>query len=115
MCGLHIEIRAKACARSDCCPDDKPDTSSIKAFFCTADQGVNYHAGTWRKCFWPKDSLLHRLTNARSYTADHPMLTVGGSIDFACVETQIGHRADPRDCELIEYEQSVGIVDIPDF
>jgi hypothetical protein len=43
------------------------------------------------------------------------MLTVGGSIDFACVEAQIGHRADPRDCELIEYDSAIGVVDIPDF
>jgi hypothetical protein len=43
------------------------------------------------------------------------MLTVGGSIDFACVETQIGHRGDPRDCELIEYDSAFGVVDIPDF
>lgn len=29
--------------------DDKPDTSTLKAFFCTVDQGVNYHAGVWRE------------------------------------------------------------------
>lgn len=43
------------------------------------------------------------------------MLTVGGTIDFASVETQIGLRGDPRDCELVEYETAVGVVDIPDF
>jgi ureidoglycolate hydrolase len=28
--------------------DGRPDSSSVKAFFCTADQGVNYHTGVWR-------------------------------------------------------------------
>jgi hypothetical protein len=47
--------------------------------------------------------------------ADHPMLTLGGPIDFACVEAQIGHKADRRDCELLELEQEIGVVDIPAF
>ncbi|KAJ9095246.1 hypothetical protein QFC21_005612 [Naganishia friedmannii] len=46
---------------------------------------------------------------------DHPMLTVGGPIDFACVEAQISHKGDSRDCELLEFEQGVGVVDIPAF
>ena len=43
------------------------------------------------------------------------MLTLGGPIDFACVEAQIGPKADPRDCELLELEQEMGVVDIPAF
>lgn len=43
------------------------------------------------------------------------MLTVGGPIDFACVEAQVALPHDPRNCELIEYEQAIGVVEIPDF
>lgn len=46
---------------------------------------------------------------------DHPMLTVGGPIDFACVEAQINHKGDPRDCELLEFEDGLGTVDVPAF
>ncbi|KAJ9107196.1 hypothetical protein QFC19_002856 [Naganishia cerealis] len=73
--------------------DDRPDPSTLKAFYCNANQGVHYARGTWH----------------------HPMLTVRGPIDFACVEAQISHKADPRDCELLEFEQALGTVDIPAF
>ncbi|KAJ9112719.1 hypothetical protein QFC22_006221 [Naganishia vaughanmartiniae] len=73
--------------------DDRPDPSTLKAFYCNANQGVHYARGIWH----------------------HPMLTVGGPIDFACVEAQIGHKGDPRDCELLEFEQGLGVVDIPAF
>lgn len=29
--------------------DGKPDPLTIKAFFATANQGVNYRTGVWRK------------------------------------------------------------------
>lgn len=72
-------------------PDDRPDPSTIRAFLCETNQGVNYRAGVWH----------------------HPMLVVGdGAIDLACVETQITHKADKRDCELLEYDEAVAIVDV---
>jgi hypothetical protein len=44
---------------------------------------------------------------------DHPMLSVGGTIDFACVETQTGEDGEEMDCQLLEFEEAIGTVDIP--
>lgn len=68
----------------------KPDPSTVEAFFCETNQGINYHAGVWH----------------------HPMLVVGGAVDLACVETQIHPTNDVRDCELLEYKEPIAIVDI---
>lgn len=71
--------------------DDRPDPSTIRAFLCETNQGINYRAGVWH----------------------HPMLVVGdGAIDLACVETQITHKADKRDCELLEFKEAVAVVDV---
>lgn len=43
------------------------------------------------------------------------MLTLGGPIDFSCVETQINHRGGVYDVELLEFEEALAGVDIPDF
>jgi len=43
------------------------------------------------------------------------MLTVGGPIDFVCVEAQTTRLDDPQNCELLEFETPFGTVDIPDF
>lgn len=55
--------------------DDKPDLSTLRAFFITSSQGVSYHAGIWRK-FSLKAKLIR----------DHSMLSVDGPGDYACVE-----------------------------
>jgi hypothetical protein len=41
------------------------------------------------------------------------MLSVGGTIDFACVETQTGEDGEEMDCQLLEFEEAIGTVDIP--
>lgn len=99
--------------------EGKPDPKTLQAFFCTADQGINYKTGVWRKlhhfikgCLFPWS--LSCFCSLSGYI-DHPMLTVGGLIDLACVETQINHKGDPRDCELLEFEEAIGTVDIPMF
>jgi hypothetical protein len=43
------------------------------------------------------------------------MLTVGGTIDFACVEAQIGETGDELDCELLEFKDPIATVDVPLF
>lgn len=71
--------------------DDRPDPRTLQAFLCSASQGVNYTQGVWH----------------------HPMLSVGGTIDFACVETQTGEDGEEMDCQLLEFEEAIGTVDIP--
>lgn len=65
--------------------DDRPDLSSLRAFVASVSQGVVYDTGIWH----------------------HPLICLETSIDFACVETQIG--GHPLDCEIVELDASVGL------
>ncbi|HUH87397.1 MAG TPA: ureidoglycolate lyase [Pusillimonas sp.] len=65
-------------------PDNQPDESAIRAFYVRADQGVNYHLGTWH----------------------HPLMSLGQQGDFIVVD-RIGTAPNCDECEL----QSVRIVD----
>ncbi|KIJ49648.1 hypothetical protein M422DRAFT_246721 [Sphaerobolus stellatus SS14] len=63
--------------------DDKPDLQTLRAFVATTSQGIVYNTGIWH----------------------HPMITLEDSIDFTCVETQIGD-GDKLDCEILEFNGS---------
>jgi len=74
--------------------DDKPDLETLRAFVAHTGQGIVYNRGVWH----------------------HPMVTLETTIDFTCVETQIGdgHSAD---CEVLELSEKHGIplVKVPVF
>lgn len=74
--------------------DDKPDLSTIRAFYATTAQGIMYDTGVWRKSF------LEQLTEADGQ-ADQPMTVLWTEMDFTCVETQIGNGSQ-EDCEIVE-------------
>ncbi|KZT71006.1 Allantoicase [Daedalea quercina L-15889] len=65
--------------------DDKPDLKSMRAFTATAGQGIVYNTGIWH----------------------HPMAVIDKTIDFACVETQVGD-GDKLDCEIVSLDDSAG-------
>ncbi|KAF8608780.1 allantoicase [Ceratobasidium sp. AG-I] len=67
--------------------DDKPDLSTLRAFVASTAQGISYNAGIWH----------------------HPMISLERTIDFCCVETQIGTPDNRLDCEIVEVE-SLGAV-----
>ncbi|PVG00365.1 Allantoicase-domain-containing protein, partial [Serendipita vermifera] len=73
--------------------DDRPDLSTLRAFIASVAQGIVYDTAIWH----------------------HPLICLETSIDFACVETQIG--GHPLDCEIVELDASVGLprVQIPKF
>jgi allantoicase len=60
--------------------DDKPDLSTLRAFVATTSQGVTYGTGVWH----------------------HPMIALETTIEFACIETQIGTPDHPLDCEVVD-------------
>ena len=60
--------------------DDKPDLSTLRAFVASTAQGISYNMGVWH----------------------HPMVSLETTIDFTCVETQIGTPDNHLDCEIIE-------------
>ncbi|KAL1408127.1 Allantoicase [Vanrija albida] len=66
-------------------PDDRPDPATLKAFTMESGTALNYRQGTWH----------------------HPVIILDGTLDLACIETQIATGAngwsDKRDCELLEY------------
>ncbi|KAH9931066.1 allantoicase [Epithele typhae] len=65
--------------------DDKPDLGSMRAFIASAGQGIVYSTGIWH----------------------HPMAALYKTMDFTCVETQIGN-GDPLDCEIVDLDGSTG-------
>ncbi|KAL5485308.1 DAL2 [Sanghuangporus weigelae] len=67
--------------------DDNPDLSTLKAFLAGAGQSVVYGTGIWH--------------------LDHPMVALETTMDFTCVETQIGD-GSPADCEIVELDGSKG-------
>jgi allantoicase len=76
-------------------PDDRPDPATLKAFIMESGSGLNYRAGVWH----------------------HPVLVLDGPLDLACIETQVSTgefgKTYAPDCELIEYEQAIGKVNVP--
>ncbi|EMD37856.1 hypothetical protein CERSUDRAFT_105740 [Gelatoporia subvermispora B] len=74
--------------------DDRPDLGTMRAFVAEACQGIVYDTGIWH----------------------HPMAVLDKTIDFTCVETQIGN-GDKLDCEIVELDGSAGYhtVKLPDF
>ncbi|KDQ21283.1 hypothetical protein BOTBODRAFT_25706 [Botryobasidium botryosum FD-172 SS1] len=77
--------------------DDKPDLSTLRAFVASTAQGISYHEGIWH----------------------HPLISLESTIDFACVETQIGTPDNLLDCEIVSLDEhtqgDVPHVDIPSF
>ncbi|KIM26906.1 hypothetical protein M408DRAFT_330280 [Serendipita vermifera MAFF 305830] len=71
--------------------DDRPDLSTLRAFIASVSQGVVYGTGIWH----------------------HPLICLETSIDFACVETQVGGHS--LDCEIVELEPAYTRVEIPKF
>ncbi|TFY64094.1 hypothetical protein EVJ58_g2840 [Rhodofomes roseus] len=65
--------------------DDKPDLPTMRAFVATAGQGIVYDTGIWH----------------------HPMAVIDQTMDFTCVETQVGN-GDKLDCEITELDGSAG-------
>ncbi|KAH7108484.1 allantoicase [Auriculariales sp. MPI-PUGE-AT-0066] len=59
--------------------NDAPDISTLRAFIATTAQGISYEKGIWH----------------------HPLISLENTIDFACIETQIGG-GHPLDCEIIQ-------------
>jgi len=74
--------------------DDRPDLNTLRAFVAGAGQAVVYATGIWH----------------------HPMVALETTIDFTCVETQIGDGSE-ADCEIVELDASKGLprVKIPIF
>ncbi|KAH8119087.1 allantoicase [Phellopilus nigrolimitatus] len=65
--------------------DDKPDLSTLKAFLAGAGQSVVYATGVWH----------------------HPMVVLETTMDFTCVETQIGD-GSTADCEIVYLDEAGG-------
>ncbi|EJD35292.1 allantoicase [Auricularia subglabra TFB-10046 SS5] len=61
--------------------DDKPDVGTMRAFVATTAQGIVYGTGIWH----------------------HPLIALESTIDFTCVETQIGN-GNRLDCEIMDME-----------
>ncbi|KDN46227.1 hypothetical protein RSAG8_04454, partial [Rhizoctonia solani AG-8 WAC10335] len=68
--------------------DDKPDLSTLRAFVASTAQGISYNMGVWH----------------------HPMISLETTIDFCCVETQIGTQDNHLDCEIVEVETLGSVV-----
>ncbi|KAL5631484.1 hypothetical protein ACGC1H_007116 [Rhizoctonia solani] len=68
--------------------DDKPDLSTLRAFVASTAQGISYNMGVWH----------------------HPMISLETTIDFCCVETQIGTPDNHLDCEIVEVESLGSVV-----
>ncbi|TXT13405.1 hypothetical protein VHUM_00772 [Vanrija humicola] len=65
--------------------DDRPDPATLKAFTMESGTALNYRAGTWH----------------------HPVIILDGTLDLACIETQVKtgvNGSDARDCELLTYD-----------
>ncbi|KAI8967048.1 ureidoglycolate hydrolase, partial [Mycotypha africana] len=69
--------------------DDKPDMSTLKAFFATSEQGINYRNGVWH----------------------HPMVALDAATDFVVVVHESGVPED--DCNVVEVPHTV--VQVPGF
>ncbi|KAI0775697.1 allantoicase [Trametes elegans] len=65
--------------------NDRPDLSTLRAFVASAGQGVVYNTGIWH----------------------HPMAALYKTMDFTCVETQIGN-GDKLDCEIVDLDGTGG-------
>ncbi|KAI5123043.1 hypothetical protein M0805_000479 [Coniferiporia weirii] len=65
--------------------DDKPDLTTLRAFLAGAGQSVVYSTGIWH----------------------HPMVSLETTMDFTCVETQIGDGSQ-ADCEIVDLDESKG-------
>ncbi|QRV94187.1 allantoicase [Ceratobasidium sp. AG-Ba] len=68
--------------------DDKPDLSTLRAFVASTAQGISYNTGVWH----------------------HPMISLETTIDFCCVETQIGTPDNKLDCEIVEVDNLGAVV-----
>jgi len=67
--------------------DDRPNMKTLRAFLAGATQGISYDPGVWHQ----------------------PMTVLGGTLDLACVETQVGDGC-AMDCEVIELDQEITYV-----
>jgi allantoicase len=87
--------------------DDRPDLSTLRAFIASAAQGVVYDTGIWHHPLICLETVREYFLIAcfDAYDAQ--------SIDFACVETQIGGHS--LDCEIVELEPVYPRVEIPKF
>ncbi|KAI0630338.1 Allantoicase [Trametes polyzona] len=65
--------------------DDKPDLGTLRAFVASAGQGIVYDTGVWH----------------------HPMAVLHKTMDFTCVETQVGN-GDKLDCEVVDLDGAAG-------
>ncbi|KAI0328606.1 allantoicase [Cubamyces sp. BRFM 1775] len=65
--------------------DDKPDLGTMRAFVASGGQGIVYDTGIWH----------------------HPMAVLHKTMDFTCVETQIGN-GDKLDCEVVDLDGAKG-------
>ncbi|OSD06855.1 allantoicase [Trametes coccinea BRFM310] len=65
--------------------DDKPDLTTMRAFIASGGQGIVYDTGIWH----------------------HPMAALYKTMDFTCVETQIGN-GDTLDCEVVDLDGTAG-------
>ncbi|KAH9858744.1 allantoicase [Lenzites betulinus] len=65
--------------------DDKPELGSMRAFVASAGQGIVYGTGIWH----------------------YPMAVLHKTMDFTCVETQIGN-GDKLDCEVVDLDGAAG-------
>ncbi|KAH9892562.1 allantoicase [Cubamyces lactineus] len=65
--------------------DDKPDLGTMRAFVASGGQGIVYDTGIWH----------------------HPMAALYKTMDFTCVETQIGN-GDKLDCEVVDLDGAEG-------
>ncbi|KAI8993038.1 allantoicase [Trametes punicea] len=65
--------------------DDKPDLHTMRAFVVSGGQGIVYNTGIWH----------------------HPMAVLYKTMDFTCVETQIGN-GDKLDCEVVDLDATEG-------
>ncbi|KAI0823719.1 allantoicase [Trametes gibbosa] len=65
--------------------DDKPELGTLRAFVASAGQGIVYGTGVWH----------------------HPMAVLHKTMDFTCVETQIGN-GDKLDCEVVDLDGAAG-------
>ncbi|KDQ57822.1 hypothetical protein JAAARDRAFT_156860 [Jaapia argillacea MUCL 33604] len=61
--------------------DDKPDLKTMRAYIASGGQGIVYDTGIWH----------------------HPMAVLETTMDFACIETQIGNE-DSADCEIVDLD-----------
>ncbi|CAE6449136.1 unnamed protein product [Rhizoctonia solani] len=64
--------------------DDKPDLSTLRAFVASTAQGISYNMGVWH----------------------HPMISLETTIDFCCVETQIGTPDNHLDSTITNHSET---------